>query len=54
MLRSATAAFGLDYARFVKLGRLGQLVEPELRDLWLIWGDIAAPRTPEDRLPVDA
>jgi hypothetical protein len=35
-------AAALTRADFVELGRSGLLTDPELRDLWLIWGlDVA-------------
>lgn len=40
MLADAAGRFGLDLDRFQNLGRSGELVEPELRDLWLIWGPV--------------
>lgn len=40
MLRKASERQGLDFDRFYDLGRSGLLDAPELRDLWLIWGDI--------------
>lgn len=39
-LTKAAEANGLTYERFVELGRADELVNPELRDLWLIWGDL--------------
>jgi hypothetical protein len=38
MLTEAAERFGLDFERYRDLARSGELVEPELRDLWLIWG----------------
>jgi len=38
MIETALASSGLDLARFTELGRTDQLVDPNLRDLWLIWG----------------
>lgn len=38
MLARAAARYGLDLDRLQALGRSDELVEPELRDLWLIWG----------------
>lgn len=40
MLRREAASVGLDFARFFDLGRAGELDNPNLRDLWLIWGDL--------------
>lgn len=38
MLALKAEEFGLGLGRFFELGRAGELIEPELRDLWLIWG----------------
>ncbi len=35
---SILSSYGLTRSQFVALGEAGQLGEPELRDLWLIWG----------------
>jgi hypothetical protein len=43
MLERAAADAGLNWDRFVDLGRHDRLDDPELRDLWLIWGDLAGP-----------
>ncbi len=40
MLRREASAFGLTLERFYDLGQSGDLDEPRLRDLWLIWGNL--------------
>ncbi len=52
MLARRAEDCGLDLARFYELGRNDELDDPELRDLWLIWGDViteADLRTPTHR-----
>ena len=38
MVEEHLKRFGLSTDRFIELGRADELDEPELRDLWLIWG----------------
>lgn len=38
MLTTAAVSAGLTYEQFVEAGRADALTDPELRDLWLIWG----------------
>ena len=40
MLIRVTGEQGMDLARFHHLGRSDDLINPVLRDLWLIWGDV--------------
>jgi hypothetical protein len=37
-VRAASEEEGLELAEFVRLGRANQLRNPELRDLWLMFG----------------
>jgi hypothetical protein len=39
MLRRRAAAHGMTLDELVAQGRAGTLDPPELRDLWLIWGE---------------
>lgn len=34
------AEYGLSLSEFYRLGKADELVDAELRDLWLIWGDV--------------
>lgn len=38
MLKERVGRHGLNLVRFFELGSTDALTEPELRDLWLIWG----------------
>jgi hypothetical protein len=40
MLSRAAEKHGLDLRRFFELDRADELDDPNLRDLWLIWGDV--------------
>jgi hypothetical protein len=40
MLERRAAAHGMTLDELVAQGRAGTLDPPELRDLWLIWGDL--------------
>ncbi len=44
MLTGAAKSYGLTLRDLYELGTSDKLDEPELRDLWLIWGDIVSPR----------
>lgn len=38
MAEALLKSYGLEFDRFIDLGKNDQLDEPELRDFWLIWG----------------
>lgn len=38
IIDSVLEAHGLTRSKFVELGEKGWLEDPDLRDLWLIWG----------------
>lgn len=39
MLESRAAEYGYSFRDLREMARDGSLAEPELRDLWIIWGD---------------
>ena len=50
MLNRAAVEAGLGLRSFYDLGRANRLDDPQLRDLWLIWGDLLT----EEDLPTAA
>lgn len=46
MLTAAAARFGLSFETLCEQGQSDEITEPELRDLWLIWGDSALDEAP--------
>ena len=40
MLARSAREVGLGLREFYELGRTDELDDPELRDLWIIWGDV--------------
>ncbi len=41
-LEEAVTAEGMDFGRFVELGKADRLENSELRELWIIWGSSIA------------